>query len=139
MRLRLLIAPVLLIGVVACDTLGSEDDPAPPATGSYEAHTLTVQTDTGSVDALARGTFIEMRLRPDNTVADGVLMISSEFTEEDVDGSRRVEFAGTWSQTSDSTVTFDHDADTFIRDTEWHFANDTLRANNGEVKAVLHQ
>jgi hypothetical protein len=80
-----------------------------------------------------------MRLQPDNTVTDGVLMISPGFTEEDVDGSRRVEFAGTWSQTSDSTVTFDHEADTFIRDTDWHFANDTLRTNNGEVNAVLRK
>lgn len=137
--LPVLIAPVLLAGVVACDTIGSDDAPTPPATGSYETQTLTVQTDTGSVNALARGTFIEMRLQPDNTVTDGVLMISPGFTEEDVDGSRRVEFAGTWSQTSDSTVTFDHEADTFIRDTDWHFANDTLRTNNGEVNAVLRK
>jgi hypothetical protein len=82
--LPVLITPVLLAGVVACDTLGSGDDPAPPATGTYETQTLTVQTDTGSVDALAKVTFIEMRLRPDNTVTEGVLMISPGFTEEDV-------------------------------------------------------
>jgi len=128
----------LLVVLPGCDLLGSGDDDSPPSvTGSYETERLVVRTDTGTVDALARGTFIEMSLRPDNTVANGVLFVSAEFTEEDTQGSRRIEFGGTWSRPNDRTITFDHQADTFIRETEWHASNDTLRTETGEVRAVL--
>ncbi|MFB6231453.1 MAG: hypothetical protein ABEL04_09870 [Salinibacter sp.] len=133
-----LFATGLLLALGACDAFNGDDGSQPPSVaGFYDTSTLTVMTDTGAVDALARGTSIKMRIKPDNTVEDGVLVISSEFTEDDVQGSRRVTFAGTWSRVSDSTITFEHDADTFIRDTQWDVENDTLRANNGEVTAVL--
>jgi hypothetical protein len=129
---------ILLVLLPACDTFGSGDDDSPPSvTGSYETERLVVRTDTGTVDALARGSFIEMRLRPDNTVTDGVLFVPAEFTEEDTQGSRRIEFGGTWSRPNDRTITFEHQADTFIRETEWQIANDTLRTETGEVRAVL--
>lgn len=129
---------VLLAALPACDTLGLGDDGSSPSVaGHYEASSLIVQTDTGTVDALARGTSIEMRLKPDNTVTNGVFFVPAEFTEEDTPGSRRIEFSGTWSQPTDSTVAFDHKADTFIRDTEWHLASGTLRTDTGEVRAML--
>lgn len=140
MRSRFLIPFVLtalLVMLSACDTFGSDDDSPPPVTGFYETERLVARTDTGAVDAFARGSFIEMRLRPDNTVTSGVLFVSAEFTEEDTQGSRRIEFGGTWSQPNDSTITFDHQGDTFIRDMEWQIANDTLRTETGEVRAVL--
>ena len=141
MRSRFLIPLVLtalLVVLSACDTFGSEDDSSPPSVaGSYETERLVARTDTGTVDALARGTYIEMKLQPDNTVTNGVLFVSAEFTEEDTQGSRRIEFGGTWSQPDDRSISFDHRADTFIRETEWRIANDTLRTETGEVRAVL--
>jgi len=141
----LLVLTAFLVVLPACDTLGSGDDDSPPSVaGSYEAERLVVRTDTGTVDALARGTFIEMRLRSDNTVTNGVLFVPAEFTfvpaeftEEDTQGIQRIEFGGTWSRPTDNTTAFDHQADTFIRDTEWHAADDTLRTETGEVRAVL--
>lgn len=135
-RIRiLLVIAILLVALGACDMF-NDDSNQPPITGRYQSVSLTVLTDTGAVDGLARGTYIEMQIKPDNRV-EGLFRVSSEFTEDDVQGSRRITFAGTWAQPSDSTITFEHDADTFIRDTKWRIKNESLRANNGEVKAVL--
>jgi len=126
-----------LFSLTACDTFEDNGPSRESVTGDYDTETLTVKTDSGTVDALAKGTYIEMKLAPGNEVKEGSLFVSPEFTEEDTEGSRRIGFAGTWARPTDSTITFDHQADPFIRDTKWYYDSDTLRTSTSEVKAVL--
>lgn len=90
-------ARLMLIGLfslTACDTFKDNGPSRESVTGDYDTETLTVKTDTGTVDALAKGTYIEMKLAPGNEVKEGSLFVSPEFTEEDTEGSRRIGFAG---------------------------------------------
>ena len=134
--LFLLFTTLGLFLTTACD---SNDNSGPSISGTYETTEFIARTDTGEVDALSRGAFIEMTLQEDSTVENGLLFVPSELTGEDFEGDARIEFGGTWSRSSDSSVTFDHDADTFIRDVEWTYSEEQLRTTEGEVTATLRK
>ena len=132
--LTLLVVATLAIPVLtACD----EDDPTGPPTvaevsGSYEATTLIDHAADGDVDALAEGAFLEIDLDPNGTTS-GTFFVP----EGDEDGSDlNADLTGTWSLSGDE-VTFDHAADTFIRDVVFTYDDGQLVSENQYADVVL--
>lgn len=82
--------------------------------GSYSAATLTATTPGGTVDVLAVGGHVTVTLAPDGTTAG--TMFLPDMGEDGEDFSANLE--GAWSL-SGNTVTFEHEADTFLRDVEF--------------------
>jgi hypothetical protein len=122
-----LFAVLLLAG---CDSNETDDEIA----GVYETTRFDVTIDGSTIDVLDAGGFIEMTLREDGT-ASGRLFVPEELAEGE---ENDIPFGGNYS-VSGNTVTFDHEADTFIRDTEWRFDDGTLRAETDELEVVLRK
>lgn len=119
------LAAALLSG--GCGAFGSEDDD-PDVAGSYTASTFTAKTDTSTVGVLEAGGSLRITLNEDGT-ASGRLRIPCSLPgacEPDEGDSFDVSFEGIY-EVDGRTVTFDHRADTFIRDQEWTYRDGTLR------------
>lgn len=92
--------------------------------GSYSATDLRTTTDGSTVDQLAAGSELTLGLNAVGTTT-GRLFVP----EGDEDGSDfEADLAGTWSL-SGAEVTFDHAADTFIRDMVFTFSDGELRGD----------
>lgn len=111
--------PILAIALAACADSGTEPDGpfVHDVAGAYSADpdfgalTFTSTTDGETIDQLAQGASISLRLDPDGTT-EGQLLVPAG----DEDGSDiAADLAGTWELNGD-VVTLDHDADTFLRD-----------------------
>lgn len=80
--------------------------------GSYEATTFTVREGTGPTqDVLATGGFINVTLTAAGTTSGRVFVPGGGETGGDFDA----DLSGTWTLNG-TVVTFDHAADTFVRD-----------------------
>lgn len=91
----------------ACDDPVTVDE----LSGSYEASTFTLTQDGSTDDLLAQGASITMTL-----TANGSTSGSMFVPEGNEDGSDfEADLAGTWTLNG-SQVSFDHPADTFLRD-----------------------
>jgi len=127
-------ATVSVLFLAACDSNGSD----PGVAGRYVTTEFILRTDTATLDALALGASIEMTLESGGTVRDGLLFVPDTLTTgQDFEGDTEIEFAGTWSRPTDGTLTFEHDADTFIRDTEWTYDDGTIQAQTDELTVTL--
>lgn len=89
--------------------------------GSYSAATFSVTSSAGTVDLLALGAHVDVTLAPDgNTTghlfAPGVGENGANF---------EADLTGTWNLIG-STVTFDQEGDTFIRDVEFTASRNQL-------------
>lgn len=83
--------------------------------GSYSAATFTVTSPAaGTVDLLALGAEVDVILATDGTTTGHLFVPGGGENGEDFEADLR----GTWTLT-DSTVTFDQEGDTFIRDVEF--------------------
>jgi hypothetical protein len=100
--------------------------------GSYETTRFTAVIDGEPVDVLGAGGRITMTLREGGGVS-GRLVVPVPPAE---DGEGDTPFAGTYAR-SGSTVTFDHEADTFIRDAVWTFSGGQLRTEAFGLSVVL--
>lgn len=107
-------ALALAVVLVGC---GDDDSFSPTVenvAGSYSAASFTLTTDAGTTNLLALGSEISVVLAADGTTT-GQLFVSGGGE----DGEEfEADLTGTWTL-SDSTVTFSHTADTFIRDVEF--------------------
>lgn len=82
-----------------------------------------------------------MTLQEGGTVDDGLLVVPCsipEACEADEEGEVEVTFEGTYDVDGD-VVTFDHDADTFIRDIEWVYDDGALFTETDDLEVVLEQ
>ena len=131
----------------AAGLAGCSEDPAGPAiatdvtvaqlAGSYEATSTTfVGNDNGTeIDVLALGGYIAIELHQDGTT-EGTMFVP----EGNEDGSDyTADLMGTWDLSTSGVITFDHDADTFIRDVDWlAYEDGTVRtAENPYARVVL--
>lgn len=120
---------------------GCDDDPQSPGdrlAATYEATTLTVTpADSSTIDVLARGGSITISLASDGTTS-GTFVVPASFSEDDE--PQPVDLSGMWSVTRD-TVTFEHEPDTFLRDTEFEVVGDRLVGEESfgsdTIRAVL--
>ena len=109
----------LTIALAACG-----DDFSPTVenvAGSYAASTFTQRTDAGTTDLLALGAVVSIELAEDGTTTGEIFIEGAGEGGGDLDE----DLAGTWTLTG-STVIFDQDADTFIRDVEFTADEDRL-------------
>lgn len=125
--LTLAAAPVL----AGCDSADGD-----LLAGTYETTRFLADTDddarTAPTDVLALGGSVTMTLRADGT-ASGRIVVPASLAE---DGEGDTPFAGTYAA-SGGTVTFDHEADTFVRDAAWTFAGGRLRTESLGLSVVL--
>ena len=135
-----LLVSVMLIG--ACgDPGGVAETAAVLVSGEYRAEgtlgafrLMTVGPDGEETDWLARGASVELRLTADGGTR-GRLYVPG--ADED-GGNLDSDLAGTFS-VRDGVVTFDHEADTFIRDMPFAWTDGRLRGDEvfGETRVVL--
>lgn len=135
---RVLLTLLLLAPLVGCD-----DDPTAPTrerlAGDYRATTLTVTQGGSTLDALAAGVELEVTLRADGTT-EGRFFVPAALNEPD-EGDLVADLEGTWTLQG-STVRFEHDADTLVRDMEFTVRGRRLEAeetlgDDGTIRIVL--
>ncbi len=120
--MRLLGTQALLLVAVAC--WASCGDPSSPDSiaGNYIANTFTLSGDLVA-DVLDEGGHLTITLNADNTMSGNLFVPASASGGDKMDAS----MAGTHSVVGD-TVTFNQDADTFVRDLSWIFDGSELSA-----------
>ena len=130
------LAPIVLAVLL---TLGCGDSTGPTMSdvaGSYEATTLTVEEGGVTTDFLSLGASFEITLSPSGTTTGRLFVPGGGEGGGDFDA----DLAGTWALNG-TTVTFDHDADTFVRDMDFEYANDRLTGqetfNDVTISVVL--
>ena len=89
--------------------------------GSYSAATLTVTSPSGTVDFLALGAEVDVILAANGTTTGHLFVPGGGENGEDFEA----DLTGTWTL-ADSTVTFDHEGDTFIRDVDFTVTRNQL-------------
>jgi hypothetical protein len=89
--------------------------------GSYAASTFTCETTDGTTDLLAAGAVVAIDLADDGTTTGEIFVAAGG----EGGGNLDQDLTGTWILAS-RTVTFDQDADTFIRDLEFTADEDVL-------------
>jgi hypothetical protein len=117
-----MIAGGLTLSLAACG-----DDGFSPTvenvSGSYTAQTFTVTSGVGTVDLLALGAEVSVVLEEDGDTTGELFVPGGGEGGEDLEA----DLTGTWTL-SGSTVTFNQDADTFLRDVEFTAQEDLLTA-----------
>jgi hypothetical protein len=123
--LRLSSAVLAVLLTVGCnDGTGPGDGDAPTMSdvaGSYQATTLTVEEGGVTTDFLSVGASLEITLSDNGTTAGRLFVPGGDEGGGDLD----VDLAGTWALDG-TTVTFNQDADTFVRDMDFEYANGQL-------------
>ncbi len=105
------------------------DDPAEPAltmadvAGTYTLTRLDATEQGTTTDWVAGGTEATITLNADGTTTGHMFVPGG-----DIDEDREMDLAGTWSL-SESEVTFEHDADTFLRDMTFEYDDGVLAAH----------
>jgi hypothetical protein len=115
-------APAALVLLLAC---GSDSFTPTEETvaGTYEASSFTATSFSGTTDLLLAGAIVDATLAPDGTTSGRLFVPGGGEDGSDLDE----DLTGTWTLTGD-TVTFDHDAVTFITDMEFIAGRNTLTA-----------
>jgi hypothetical protein len=129
---------VLSLGVVlaAC---GDDDSFSPTeetVAGSYTATTFTLSSVVGEINLLAGGATITLDLAGDGTTTGRLFVPDAGVGGSDLEE----DLAGTWSLT-DSTVTFDQSAATFIPEIDFIASENRLTGegsfSGGTLRLVL--
>lgn len=124
MKRFLLLLLILAVAQAACDS-GTDPDPTmADVAGTYAATELVTTSGGTSTDQLAEGAEVTITLATDATTR-GTLFVPGG-NEDGSDYTASLE--GTWSLTS-NTVTFDHDAETFLRNMFFTYEDDRLSAD----------
>jgi hypothetical protein len=130
---RIFGAVALSFGLVNCG--GDSFSPTVEVVaGIYHASTFTFNGGSGTTDLLALGATVTITLAADGTTSGRMLVPGVAEGGEDLDA----DLAGTWVL-SGTTVTFEQDADTFMRDVPFTASPNRLRAQGtfGEEVVVL--
>ena len=111
----------LALSAVACGDDDSFSPTVETVAGSYTATTFTVSSVVGSVNLLAGGATVTLDLATDGTTTGRLFVPEGELDGSDLDA----DLTGTWSLT-DSTVTFEQSANTFIPDVDFIASSNRL-------------
>lgn len=123
LRIRVLPWTLALAGAV---TLGACEDETTGldlevVAGTYTATTFTVTEDgSAAEDILALGGTLTMTLNANGTTT-GSLFVPGGLAGG---GDFLADLEGTWDMDNDGRITFDHEADTFLRDVAFDFDED---------------
>ncbi len=133
--------PGLLLAAVLLTTACGDDESAFAPTletvaGTYEATSLTATAGGITVNLLGLGASLTMVLDPSGTTTGRLLAPGLGENGEDIDA----DMEGTWTL-SGKVVTFDHPAETFVRDVPFTAERNRLRAEGSfrgaTIRAVL--
>lgn len=106
------------------------------ATDTFGALTFTTTADGETIDWVAAGASLTLILDADGAVAGRLFIPGGEEDGSDMDA----DMAGTWTLTG-TTVRFQQEADTFVRDMAFTFTDTVLSAeqtfNEVRVRVVL--
>ena len=126
----------LAVGAMACDGDDSFSPTVETVAGSYSATTFTLTSVGGSINLLAGGATLTLNLATDGTTTGRLFLPDGELDGSDLDE----DLAGTWSLT-DSTVTFDQTAATFIPEIDFIASSNRLTGegsfSGGTLRLVL--
>jgi hypothetical protein len=104
--------------------------------GEYTATVLTLTTTAGTTNYLASGATLSLALHTSGATTGHLFLPGGAEDGSDFDA----DLTGTWDLTG-STVTFNQDADTFIRDVAFEATENRLTAeetfDDGTVRVVL--
>jgi hypothetical protein len=109
--------------LLACGGSDSFTPTEETVAGTYEASAFTATSFNGTTDLLLAGAIVDATLAPDGTTSGRLFVPGGGQDGNDLDE----DLTGTWTLTGD-TVTFDHDAHTFITDVEFIAGRNTLTA-----------
>jgi hypothetical protein len=113
-RTRWAVVTALALVTLGC---GDSNDPADGIAGTYQATEATLTVGGEDTDLLAEGAGITVTLSEAGTTS-GTLTVPASLSESGA--AESFSLAGTYSyDEEEGTVTFDHPADTFIRDVVW--------------------
>jgi hypothetical protein len=137
-RTRRTLAAALLaltVGTAACS------DPNDGISGNYVASEATLTTGGEEVDLIDEGLAIGITLTQAGTTS-GLMTIPASRSESGE--LETLSLAGTYEYDAEAgTATFDHAADTFIRDVTWEVDGSDLRAtftsDEGELAVTLER
>jgi len=130
---RLFRSAIWVSGTFALLPLASCGDPAAPApdpaaqvtaadvAGNYKATTFITEDSGAGTDQIARGSLLELALDTSGTTAGRLFVPQGSEEGGDFDA----DLTGTWTQQG-NVVAFDHDADTFVRDMPFTYADGRL-------------
>ena len=105
---------------LGCGDDGNFSPTVDTVAGAYSATTFTLSLAVATVDQLVLGSDVEITLAPDGTTTGRLFVPGAGEDGADLEA----DLTGTWAL-SRGAVTFDHTADTFIRDVR--FAADRNR------------
>ena len=133
---RPIVATFVCLALASCT---SESGPEDGIAGTWEATELTLTVDDETTDLLAEGAELRLVLT-DGGATSGTFFVPGAFTESGEDET--LSLAGTYMyDANERTASFDHVADTFIRDVVWAFDGDELRSTfqeaSGGIRATL--
>jgi len=117
------------IALAGCDSTSPNEEVA----GSYAATTfLYIPTGQQPQDVLAAGGSLAIGLTGDGTTT-GTLFVPATITGT---GDLIESMAGTFTRTG-ATLTFDQEADTFVRDVTWTVSRNTLTGTYSDADASI--
>lgn len=120
-RIAVLALAVFVIGCESTTELGETDLTAADVAAAYEATTLTTTTAGEVTDELAAGAQLRITLEEDGATSGRLFVPGGDEDGSDFDA----DLAGTWGIDGE-TVTFDHPADTFVRNMPFEYQNGRL-------------
>jgi hypothetical protein len=124
--MRALISAIFAAGLTLTLVACGDDAFSPTVenvSGSYTAQTFTATTVAGTIDLLALGAEVSVTLEEDGDTTGELFVPGGGEGGEDLEA----DLVGTWTL-SGSTVTFNQEADTFLRDVEFTAGEDALTA-----------
>jgi hypothetical protein len=117
-------AAALLFSLAASTACDDNTEPSDSIAGTYQAAELTITDATGSTDLLAAGAELTIVLSAAGTTT-GTFVVPAAYSEEGVDET--LSLAGSYEyDPASETATFEHEADTFIRDVTWELEDGDL-------------
>lgn len=126
-RVGMLMAGIVVVAT-ACDDPVAVND----LSGSYEASVFSLTEGGNTDDLLAQGASILLTLKADGSTSGRLFVPDGNEDGSDFDA----DLGGTWTL-SGSQVSFDHPADTFIRDMSFEVDGTRLRGEASFDSAVL--
>jgi hypothetical protein len=126
----------LAVGAMACGDDDSFSPTVETVAGSYTATTFTLSSAVGNINLLGGGATVTLDLASDGGTTGRLFVPDGNLDGSDLDE----DLTGTWSLT-DSTVTFDQTAATFIPDIDFIASSNRLTGEGtftgGTLRLVL--
>lgn len=133
---------LLALLIAGCDLTDDDDEDFDAVAGTWSADTFTLTVDDETHDILEGDGELSMTLNEDGSVDDGLLRapcsIPGTCDEDEEADFFEAEFEGTFA-IDGQTVTFNHAANTFIRDVAWIYDGSTLSTSTTAITVVMRR